>query len=249
MQSGSDSLWRYQNYQKQKVRIDIITIFPEQVRDFLKYGIFRIASEGKKVEIYVHNLRDWTSDKHKTVDDRPYGGGAGMILKIEPVYKALKDIKKEGGIVIMPTPRGEKLNQKIVKNLYSEKHEQIIFLCGHYEGFDERIHEQLVDFEISIGDYIVSGGELPSLVILDALIRNIPGVLGNKDSIVDESFEDENLEYPQFSRPEDFNGWKVPVVLLSGNHKEIEEWKKNKSILETRKKRPDLIKNQYKNNI
>ena len=217
--------------------------FSRSVKDFLNYGIFRIAIENKHLDVRVHNLRDWTSDNHRTVDDRPYGGGAGMILKIEPVYKAINEIKEKDGFVIMPTPRGQRLNQKIVKDLYKKDFDQMIFLCGHYEGFDERIHENLVDFEVSIGDYVLSGGELPTLVILDALVRNIPGVLGNENSILEESFEDGFLEYPQYSRPENFNGWKVPEVLLSGNHKEIEKLRKEKSIRETKKKRPDMLNN------
>lgn len=227
------------------MRFDVITIFPEQIKDFIQHGIYRIATSSDKAQIHVHDLRDWTDDRHRTVDDRPYGGGAGMVLKVEPVYKALKDIRQDDGIVILPTPRGKKLDQPLVRDLFGMTEQsvnQMIFLCGHYEGFDERIHQHLVDMEISIGDYVLSGGELPALAILDSILRLIPGVLGNDESALDESFEDGQLEYPQYTRPEEFEGWKVPEVLLSGDHKKIREWKETRSAEETKLKRPDLIK-------
>jgi len=207
------------------MQIDILTIFPDQVRNFISEGIFRIASKSG-VEIKVHNLRDWTKDNHKTVDDRPFGGGPGMIMKVEPIYKAVNDLKKEETWVVVTGPRGKKLSPSVAKNLAKNKH--ILLICGHYEGVDERVRKNIADEEISIGDYVLSGGELPALVITDALLRHVPGVLGNPDSLIEESFEPEiTCEYPQYTRPADFRGWKVPDVLLSGDHKKIEKWRKS----------------------
>ncbi|MCK9368683.1 tRNA (guanosine(37)-N1)-methyltransferase TrmD [Candidatus Dojkabacteria bacterium] len=222
------------------LKFDLITIFPRQIEIFISEGIFRIAKEKGKVEINVHDLRKWTTDNHKTVDDRPFGGGAGMILMIEPIFKAIKELKKENTKVIVTTPVGEKLTQKKVKEI-SKLTDHYIILCGHYEGFDNRIHEFLADLEISVGDYILSGGELAGLIVMDSVIRLIPGVLGNDTSLSSESFET-GLEYPQYTRPEEFNGWKVPNILLSGNHKEIKKWQDSKSIELTKKRRPDIDK-------
>lgn len=220
------------------MKVDIITIFPDQISSFISEGVFRIAKEKGIVDIQVHNLRDWTDDVHKTVDDTPFGGGAGMVLKPEPIFKAVESLKKGNTKVIITTPRGEKLTQKLVKKLSSSESHYII-LCGHYEGFDQRIHDELVDYEISIGDYVLSGGELPALVVVDSLIRLIPGVLGNDESLLEESFED-GLEYPQYTRPADFKGLKVPDVLLSGHHENIKKWRKEKSVELTQKRRPDI---------
>lgn len=250
------------------VRFDILTIFPKQISNFASEGIFRIAEKKKLVKIVSHNLRDWTTDNHKTVDDRPFGGGAGMVLMVEPIYKAVKSIKSLGRgykkIVIMTTPSGEKMTQKLLRGYASSilrndnkknittsitkktskkdptKNTQFIILCGHYEGFDERIREILVDREISIGDFVLSGGEIPALAFIDGLIRLIPGVLGNESSPVEESFENGLLEYPQYTRPAIFKGRKVPEILLSGNHKEIEQWRKSKAIELTDSRRKDL---------
>lgn len=224
------------------IQIDILTIFPEQVENFLKYSIPSIAVEKDLVKIQVHNLRKWTTDKHQTIDDRPFGGGAGMVMKVEPIFNALRELRKEGSIVIATTPRGKKLGQPMLKELSTDKDAHYIILCGHYEGFDERVLENLVDLEISIGDYVLSSGELAALVIVDGIVRLIPGVLGNEESALNESFEDSLLEHPHYTRPEIFNDWKVPEVLLSGNHSEIEKWRKQQSESITKKNRPDLLK-------
>lgn len=222
------------------MKFDIITIFPEQIEHFIQYGIFRIA-QNNGVEIKVHDLRKWTDDNHKTVDDRPYGGGAGMVMKIEPVYKALKEIKTKSAKVIAMVPHGIRLDQQMLRGLSAESDADYILLCGHYEGFDQRILDNLVDYEISVGDYVLSGGELPTLTLIDGIIRLLPGVLGNESSSVDESFENNLLEYPHYTRPEKFNGWSVPETLLTGNHKEIEIWRRDQSLIRTRKNRPDLL--------
>jgi tRNA (guanine37-N1)-methyltransferase len=213
-------------------KFDIITIFPKTIEEYINTGIIRIAKEKGLVEINVHDLRKWTTDKHKTVDDTPYGGGPGMIMKIEPIYNAIKELKKENTLVAITTPKGAQLKQKKLVEFSKEKDLHMIILCGRYEGFDQRIHDHLVDYEFSIGGYVLSGGELPALVLIDGITRLIPGVLGNELSLEEETFNDNSLEYPQYTKPEDFNGWKVPDVLLSGNHKEIERYRKtNKKMV------------------
>lgn len=207
------------------MKFDIITIFPNIIEEYINTGIVSNALEKELVEINVHDLRKWTTDKHKTVDDTPYGGGPGMIMKIEPIYNAIQELKQENTIVAITTPKGKKLVQKDLDNFSEKKDLHMIILCGRYEGFDQRIHEHLVDYEFSIGDYVLSGGELPALVLVDGITRLIPGVLGNEQSLEDETFKDNKLEYPQYTKPEEFNGWNVPKVLLSGNHKEIEEYR------------------------
>lgn len=208
-------------------KFDIITIFPKTIEEYINTGIVRIAREKDLVEIDVHDLRKWTDDNHKTVDDTPYGGGPGMIMKVEPIYKAIQELKQENSVVAITTPKGEKLVQKKLVGFSQEKDLHMIILCGRYEGFDQRIHDHLVDYEFSIGEYVLSGGELASLVLIDGITRLIPGVLGNKTSLEEETFNDNLLEYPQYTKPEEFNGWKVPDVLLSGNHKEIETFRKS----------------------
>lgn len=211
------------------MKFDIITIFPTVVEEYIKVGVVGIAKEKGLVEINVHNLRDWTTDNHKTVDDTPCGGGPGMIMKVEPIYRAIQDLKKENTIVAITTPKGKKLVQKELQNFSVNPDLHMIILCGRYEGFDQRIHDNLVDYEFSIGDYVLSGGELASLVLVDGITRLIPGVLGNNESLNDESFNDGNtLDYPQYTRPIEFNGWKVPEILLSGNHEEIKKWRESK---------------------
>lgn len=222
------------------MKFDIVTIFPNQVESFLKEGVFRIATKKKLVEIKVHNLRKWTTDKHQTVDDTPCGGGAGMILKPEPLFEAVKELKTSTSKVVLTTPRGEKLVQSKLKE-FSTLTNHYIILCGHYEGFDERVHEYLADYEVSIGDFVLSGGELPSLVLIDGIIRLLPGVLGNMQSLTEESFES-GLEYPQYTRPLEYNGFKVPEVLVSGNHKSIKEWKEKRAKEITKTRRPDIAK-------
>lgn len=208
------------------IEFDIVTIFPKQIESFISEGVFRIGQEKGLVNINVHNLRKWTHDNHKSVDDTPFGGGAGMVIKPEPVYEAVDELKRDSTKIIITTPRGKLLKQNDLKG-FSTKSSHYIILAGHYEGFDERIHE-LADYEVSIGEYVLSGGELPTLILIDGIIRLLPGVLGNSESLVEESFEI-GLEYPQYTRPKEFRGKSVPEILLSGNHKEIKEWRKEQS--------------------
>lgn len=207
------------------VSFDIVTIFPEVVDAYKSVGILSIAQKKNLVEINSHNLRKWTTDKHKTVDGTPAGGGPGMILKVEPIYKAIQDLKRENTIVAITTPKGERLVQPKLREFSNVKDLHMIILCGRYEGFDQRIYDNLVDYEFSIGDYVLAGGELPALVLVDGITRLIPGVLGNSDSLNEESFDNNQLEYPQYTQPENFNGWKIPSVLLSGDHKKVEEYR------------------------
>lgn len=212
------------------MKFDIITIFPNIIQEYITTGMLRIAQEKELVEIKVHDLRKWTEDKHKTVDDTPYGGGPGMVMKVEPIYRAIKQLKTESSITCITTPKGEQLTQKKVQELSETKDTHYIIICGRYEGIDQRVHENLVDYEFSIGEYILSGGELAALVLVDSIARLIPGVLGNEESLENESFtKDDKLDYPQYTKPEEFNGWKVPDVLLSGNHKEINRWREERS--------------------
>lgn len=227
------------------MRIDIITIFPEVIRPYFEHSILKIAQRKKKLKVYVHNLRDYTLDKHRKVDDRPFGGGAGMVLSADPFFRAVGDIKRStkgegrGTKVILLSPRGKPLSHKLTVRF--ARYKQLILLCGHYEGVDERVSKHLVDDEVSIGDYILTGGELAALTLADAVVRLIPGVLGHKDSNKDESFKAGLLEYPQYTRPADYKGYRVPEVLLSGNHKMIKEWRGNQAVSITKKRRPDLV--------
>ena len=211
------------------IHFDIVTIFPEVISAYTNSSIIKRAQEKQLVKINIHNLRNWAKDKHKSVDDKPYGGGPGMLMKIEPIFNCLKDLKKENSIVILTSPKGEKLTQKKLKELSQDTNAHYIILCGHYEGFDQRIHDYLVDYEYSIGDYVLSGGELPALVLVDGITRLIPGVLGNEESLISETFNSDIPDYPQYTKPEEFNGWKVPDILLSGNHKEIKKWRESMS--------------------
>lgn len=228
------------------MKIDILTLFPEMFCGPFDYSIVKRAKEKGLVEVKIHNLRDWAIDKRGTVDDRPYGGGAGMILMVEPIDRALRDlkcrIKNEKCKIILLTPQGKTFNQKIARQF--SKLDRLILICGHYEGVDERIRKHLVDGEISIGDYVLTGGEIPAMVITDTIIRLIPGVLKKEDATQLESFSGEKplLEYPQYTRPEKYKDWKVPEVLLSGNHKEINLWRERESFKKTKKTRPDLLK-------
>ncbi len=223
------------------MKIDIITLFPEMFKGPFSQSIVKKAQEKDLLKIKIHNLRKWTKDKHKTVDDHSFGGGVGMVLMIEPIYKAIKELKKKESKVILLTPQGKVFRQKRAEKLSKEKH--LIFICGHYEGVDERIREKLVDEEISIGDYVLTGGELPAMVVIDSITRLIPKVLSKKEALKIESFSFKDLlEYPQYTRPSNFKGWKVPEVLLSGNHKEINEWREKKAFEKTKKRRPDLLK-------
>lgn len=220
------------------MKIDIITLFPKMFEGPFRESIVKRAQDKKLMEITIHDLRSWTKDSRKTVDDRPYGGGTGMVLLVEPFFNAIKKLKTANSKVILLTPQGKTFNQEKAKEYKEAKH--LIFICGHYEGFDERIREHLIDEELSIGDFVLTGGELPAMVVVDAITRLIPGVLEKKDATVNESFSP-YLEYPQYTRPEEFNGWKVPEVLLSGNHGEIEKWRKEKALTKTKKVRPDLL--------
>jgi tRNA (guanine37-N1)-methyltransferase len=210
------------------VKIDIITLFPEMFKGPFEESIVKRAQEKELVEINIHNLRDWATDKHKTLDDKPYGGGGGMVLMVEPIYKALKDLKTKNSKVVLLTPQGKVFNQKKAQQLSKFKH--LILIAGHYEGFDERIREHLIEEEISIGNYVLTGGELPAMVVVDSIARLIPGVLGAEESLIDETHTKPGYtKYPVYTRPESFKGWKVPETLLSGNHKEIEKWRKKKT--------------------
>jgi len=258
------------------MRIDIITIFPKMFAPVLNESIIKRAKNKGKVKIYIHNLRGYTLDKHKKVDDRPFGGGPGMVICPEPIFRAVEAVKSQlpatiiGGCanvcgannfggksprhknrrvrqkfwrnkskVILLSPQGETLTQKAAERLSKYKH--IILICGHYEGIDERVRQHLADEEISIGDYVLTGGELAAMVLTDAIVRLIPGVLGDKNSLNFESFEGNLLEYSQYTRPADFRGMKVPAILLSGNHKKIAEWRKEEAVKRTKKARPDLL--------
>ncbi len=226
------------------MKIDIITLFPGMFAGPFNDSIVKIAKEKELVKIKMHNLRKWAKDKHKTVDNRPYGGGKGMVLMVEPIFEALKAIapkaKAQKTKTILLSPQGKTFTQKKAKELAKLDH--LVLIAGHYEGFDERIREYLIDEEISIGDYVLTGGELPAMTVVDAVIRLIPGVL-DKKAKENESFSKKGLlDYPQYTRPSDYRGWEVPEVLLSGNHAEIEKWRKEKSVEKTKKSRPDLIK-------
>lgn len=222
------------------MKIDILTLFPGMFENILGESMLKIAQDKGLVDINVHNLRDRTSDSHRTADDKPFGGGPGMVMKVEPVWWTLKDLRvRRQARVILLTPQGKKFDQKIAKRLAKEK--RLILVCGHYEGVDERIRS-FADEEISIGDYVLTCGELPALVLTDAVVRLIPGVLGHNESTKSESFENGLLEYPQYTRPAKFEGMSVPKILLSGHHKKIETWRKEEAVKRTKKRRPDLIK-------
>jgi len=226
------------------MKIDILTLFPDMFRSVLGESMLKRAQTKGLLKVNVHDLRDWTSDRHRTADDKPFGGGPGMVMKIEPVFLALKYLEKglrgKGKAVrkILLTPQGKKLEQGEVKRL--AKYKNMILVCGHYEGLDERVRS-LVDEEISIGDYILTCGELPALVLIDAMARLIPGVLGHNESIKNESFEGGLLEYPQYTRPAVFEGMAVPEVLIGGDHKKIEKWRKSQALKRTSERRPDLL--------
>ncbi len=219
------------------MKFDVLTLFPEMF-EILHQSIIGKAIEKDLIHIQITNIRDFSKDKHKKVDDTPYGGGAGMVMRPDVVYDAYKSVKDEHAKVIYMSPQGKKLNQKKVEELAKESH--LIILCGHYEGIDQRVLNKIVDEEISIGDYVLTGGEIPAMVLIDSVSRYVEGVL-KEDSIKEESFSNGLLEYPQYTRPEVFEGMKVPEVLLSGHHENIEKWRKEKSLEITRKKRPELL--------
>ena len=216
--------------------IDIVTLFPRFFEEPLKESLLNKAEKKGLVKFRIHNLRDFTKDKHKTVDDKPYGGGPGMVMKPEPIFECVETRAGDGWVILLD-PKGEKLTQKVAQKLAKKKN--LVLICGHYEGVDHRVQEGLVDQAICVGDFITMGGEAPALCLIEAVTRLIPGVIGNSESLKQESFED-GLEYPHYTRPQDFRGMKVPDVLISGNHKEVEKWRIQAAREMTRKKRPDL---------
>ena len=219
------------------MKIDILTLFPSMFDGFIHESIIKRAIENHKVEINIHNIRDYSKDINKKVDDYPFGGGEGMVLMCEPIFDAVEDLKEKDTKVILMTPQGIKYHQKIAYDLTKEKH--LLIICGHYEGFDERIRT-LADMEISIGDFILTGGEIPSMVIADSVIRLLDGVI-REDSYKNESFDHNLLDYPVYTKPRNFRGMEVPEVLLSGHHENINIWRKNEQAKRTLKRRPDLI--------
>ena len=220
------------------LRIDVITLFPKLLEEPLTESMARQAVKRGVVDIRIHNLRDFARDKRRTCDDKPFGGGAGMVMMVQPIYDCLRTIGR-GGWRGLVSPRGKTFGQDVAKRLAQKKH--LIFICGHYEGIDERVHERLVDEEISIGDFVTTGGEFPALCFIDAVIRLVPGVLGNQDSLESESFSKGLLDFPQYTRPRDFRGWKVPDILLSGDHSAVDSWRIQEAWRTTKKCRPDLI--------
>ena len=222
------------------MRFDVLTLFPEMIESHCSYSILKRAVENSVIEVNTINPRDFTLDKHRKVDDTPYGGGAGMVLMPQPYVDAYESVEKmSNSVTIMLSPQGETLCEKIVKDLAG--YEQIICLCGHYEGFDERIREIIKPREISLGDFVLTGGELPALCLIDAVSRKLEGTLGKIESAEDDSFSDGLLEYPQYTKPREFRGLKVPEVLLNGNHKEINEFRYQQRLLRTKARRPDLL--------
>lgn len=222
------------------LKIDIITLFPDIFFGPFDVSIVKRARENNLVEINAIDLRDYTQDVHRKVDDRPYGGGPGMVLQCEPIFKAVEDLRSEHSKIVMVSPQGMPFKQKNAQTL-SETETHLIFLCGHYEGFDERIRQELVDYEFCIGDYVLSNGNLAAMVITDSIVRLLPGALGCAQSAHSESFSENLLEYPHYTRPENFRGLQVPNVLLSGHHAEIEKWRHEQSIERTQQRRPDLL--------
>jgi len=227
------------------MRIDILTLFPEMFHNVLGESMLKIAREKELVSFHLHNIRDYSNDKHRCVDDKPYGGGAGMVMKPEPVFNAVEAVElldDAASTKILLTPQGETFNQGIADDL--SKKTRLMIICGRYEGFDERIRSGIDALEISIGDYVLTGGEIPAMVLIDSISRLVPGVLGGEDSLQDESFVNRMLEYPQYTRPAEFRGMKVPEVLKSGHHSKIEEWRMENAILRTQERRPDLLKDK-----
>ena len=225
------------------MKFDVLTLFPEMF-DAMKYSIVGKAIEKNLIDINVVNIRNFSKDKHKKVDDTPYGGGAGMVMRPDVVYDAYECVNDNSARVIYLSPQGKQLNQKKIIELSKQNH--LILLCGHYEGIDQRVIDEIVDEEISIGDYVLTGGEIPAMVLIDSVSRYIEGVI-NKESVQEESFTEDLLEYPQYTRPEEFHNKKVPEVLISGHHENIRKWRKEQSIKITKKKRPDLFQKKEEN--
>ena len=221
------------------MKIDVLTLFPAMFAGPLDESIVKRARDKGLVDLKIHNLRDWTHDRHRTVDDRPFGGGPGMLMTPEPLFEAVESLQREKTRVILLSPAGRAFNQAIAREL--AQCEDLLLVTGHYEGFDERVRETLADDELSIGDYVLTNGALPAMVVIDAVTRLLPGALGDDESSHDESFSHGLLEYPQYTRPADFRGMKVPDILVSGNHAEIEKWRREQAKLRTKERRPDLI--------
>src|SRR3954469_10869989 len=226
------------------MKVDVLTLFPEMFAGPLDVSIVQRARSAGLLDLRVHNLRDWTHDRHKTVDDKPFGGGPGMVLKPEPLFEAISSLAHENTRVILMAPDGERFEQATAREF--AQHEHLLIVCGSYEGVDERVREALVDREISIGDYVLTNGGLPAMVLIEAVTRLLPGVLGDEESSADESFSHGLLEYPQYTRPAEFRGMRVPEVLLSGNHGEIANWRLEQSRLRTSERRPDLLEQRAK---
>jgi tRNA (guanine37-N1)-methyltransferase len=222
------------------MQIDILTLFPEICRAPLSESMMKRARENGIVDLRIHNLRDWTTDKHHIVDDAPFGGGQGMVMKPEPIFAAVESLRTQDSTVALMTPQGKSLTQSLATEL--SKRDHMIVICGHYEGVDHRVIEHLIDLEISIGDYVLTNGAIAAVVLVDAIVRMLPGALGHEQSAADDSFSAGLLEAPQYTRPAEFRGWKVPDVLLSGNHAEIIAWRKAQALRRTREHRPDLLK-------
>ena len=222
------------------VKIDVLTLFPAMFAGPLDESIIMRARKKGLLDLNIHQLRDWTHDRHKTVDDKPFGGGPGMLMKVEPLFEAVESLQRAETKVILLSPSGRKFDQSIARELAQEK--DLLLVTGHYEGFDERVREGLADDVLSIGDYVLTNGALPAMVVIDAVARLLPGVLGDDASSSDESFSQALLEYPQYTRPADFRGMKVPEVLMNGNHAEIEKWRREQAKLRTKEQRPDLLK-------
>ncbi len=221
------------------MKIDVLTLFPAMFAGPLDESIIKRARDAGRLDLTIHQLRDYTHDRHKTVDDRPFGGGPGMLLKPEPIFEAVEAIAREKTRVILMSPAGRPFTQAIAREL--AQLDDLLFVTGHYEGFDERIREALADDELSIGDYVLTNGALPVMVVVDAVTRLLPGVLGDDESSADESFSGAQLEYPHYTRPAEFRGLKVPDVLLSGNHAEIAKWRAEQARVRTKARRPDLL--------
>jgi len=222
------------------MRIDFLTIFPGLISGVLQHSLLNQAGKKGLLEFQVHDLRDYTHDRHRTVDDEPYGGGPGMVFKPEPVFEAVEAIRQVGARIILPSPQGESFSVQIAEELAGNS--QLIFLCGRYEGVDERVREALVDRELSIGDFVVMGGELPSLLMTEAIVRYIPGIVGDEQSVQFDSFQESLLDFPHYTRPAEFRDLRVPEVLMSGNHEQIRIWRRKMMLRRTLERRPDLLK-------
>jgi tRNA (guanine37-N1)-methyltransferase len=222
------------------MKIDILTLFPEICRAPLSESMMKRAQENGIVDIRIHNLRDWTTDKHHVVDDAPFGGGPGMVMKPEPIFAAVESLRNEKSTVVLMTPQGERFTQSAAEKFTRSDH--LVVICGHYEGIDQRVIEHLVDVEISLGDYVLTNGAIAAVILVDATVRLLPGVLGDEQSAAEDSFSAGLLEAPQYTRPAEFRGWKVPEILLSGNHAEIATWRKKEALRRTRENRPDLLR-------